>query len=121
MCPLVCVVMARLRIGGTWVGVLDVELETWNIAMLREEVAKRSNCNPDSINLICAGRILKDGDGQHNLAQSGIKNNAKILATRICAEEGESIKQEIMAEEERSRRLARVKYVLIDHPLNSFQ
>ncbi|XP_057753465.1 uncharacterized protein LOC130973082 [Arachis stenosperma] len=102
--------MEKLRIGGTWVGVLDVELDNWNIPMLRDEVAKRSNCNPHSINLICAGRILKDPDDPtHNLTQLGIKNNAKILSTRISVEEGQSIKNQIMAEEERSRRLSRLK------------
>ena len=77
--------------------------------MLREEVAKRSSYGPDSINLICAGKVLKDGDGNENLSQLGIKNNAKILASRICAQEGRS---EFMAEEERFTRLARVKWVL---------
>ncbi|XLR51617.1 hypothetical protein S83_002289 [Arachis hypogaea] len=102
--------MEKLRIGGTWVGVLDVELDNWNIPMLRDEVAKRSNCNPHSINLICAGRILKDPDDPtRNLTQLGIKNNAKILSTRISVEEGQSIKNQIMAEEERSRRLSRLK------------
>ncbi|XP_015932325.1 uncharacterized protein LOC107458616 [Arachis duranensis] len=102
--------MEKLRIGGTWVGVLDVELDNWNIPMLREEVAKRSNCNPHSINLICAGRILKDPDDPtRSLTQLGIKNNAKILSTRISVEEGQSIKNQIMAEEERSRRLSRLK------------
>ncbi|KAG4930090.1 hypothetical protein JHK82_047160 [Glycine max] len=96
-----------------WIGILEVELETWSIRMLREEVAKRSNCNPNSVNLICAGKILKDGDGQHNLTQLGIKNNAKILATRICVEQGKAIKQEIMAEEEHSHKLARVKAAAI--------
>ncbi|XP_061350791.1 uncharacterized protein LOC133295902 [Gastrolobium bilobum] len=111
--------MAKLKVGGTWAGVIEVELETWTIPMLREEVAKRSNCNADSINLICAGKILRDGDGdvdgddgvvaQQSLTQLGIKNNAKILATRICLEEGKSIKREIVAEEERSLRLSRIK------------
>ncbi|KAJ1385875.1 Ubiquitin-like domain superfamily [Sesbania bispinosa] len=94
--------MAKLKIGGTWAGVLEVDLDSWTIPLLREEVAKRSSCNPHSINLICGGKILKDSDGDHKLSQLGIKNNAKILATRICAEEGKSIKQEIMAEEERA-------------------
>ncbi|KAJ1436993.1 Ubiquitin-like domain superfamily [Sesbania bispinosa] len=98
--------MAKLKIAGTWSGVLEeVELEGWTIATLREEVAKRSNCAPHSINLICAGKILKNGDVTQNLAQLGIKNNSKILATR-----GSDQQQGIsfLAEEERSRRLARV-------------
>lgn len=97
--------MSKLRIGGTWAGVLEVELENWTVPMLREEIAKRSNCGPDSINLICAGKILKDGDGTEKLGQLGIKNNSKILASRVSAEEGKSL----MAEEERSSRLARIK------------
>ncbi|TYH57815.1 hypothetical protein ES332_D08G114900v1 [Gossypium tomentosum] len=102
--------MAKLRIAGTWVGVIDLELENWTVAMLREEVAKRSNAQrPDSINLISAGKVLKDGDGSQNLTQLGIRNNAKILATRVSVDEGKSLEQELMAEEERSRRLARVK------------
>ncbi|KAJ7979023.1 NEDD8 ultimate buster 1 [Quillaja saponaria] len=101
--------MAKLKIAGTWAGLLDVELEVWTIPMLREEVAKRSNCGPESINLICAGKVLKDGDGNEKLSQLGIKNNAKILASRVCAEEGKSLKEEMMAEEERFSRLARIK------------
>ena len=100
--------MAKLRIGGTWAGVIELELENWTVPMLRKEVAKRSNAgSPDSINLICAGKLLKDGS--ENLIQLGIKNNAKILASRVSVEEGSSLKHELLAEEERSRRLARVK------------
>ncbi|KAI9117613.1 hypothetical protein K1719_011779 [Acacia pycnantha] len=97
--------MAKLKIAGTWSGVLEVELETWTLPMLREEIATRSNIGVDSINLICAGKILKDGDGQEKLNQLGMKNNTRILANRICAEEGKVL----MAEEERTSRLARVK------------
>ncbi|KAL4303716.1 hypothetical protein GQ457_10G004210 [Hibiscus cannabinus] len=102
--------MAKLRIGGTWVGVIELELENWTVAMLRDEVAKRSNApRPDSISLISAGKVLKDGDGSQNLTQLGIRDNAKILASRVSVDEGKSLKQELMAEEERSRRLSRVK------------
>ncbi|MED6137294.1 hypothetical protein PIB30_063753 [Stylosanthes scabra] len=97
----------KVRVAGTWAGVLELELHNWNVAMLREEVAKRSNCNPNSINLISAGRILRDHDP--TLAQLGIKNNAKILSTRISPEEGLSIKNHIIAEDERSTRLSRLK------------
>ncbi|XP_044464617.1 NEDD8 ultimate buster 1 [Mangifera indica] len=101
--------MAKLKIAGTWVGVLEVELENWSIPMLREEVAKRSNMLPQNVNLICAGKVLKDGDGSENLSQLGIRNNAKILATRLSVEEGKSLKDELMAEEERSSRISRIK------------
>lgn len=79
--------------------------------MLREEVARRSNCLPGAINLICAGRLLKDSDGNPNpkLSELGVKNNAKILATRVNADEGKVIKEELMAEEQRSSRLSRLK------------
>ncbi|XP_021899173.1 NEDD8 ultimate buster 1 [Carica papaya] len=101
--------MAKLKVAGTWAGVLEIELEKWTVTMLREEVAKRSNVEPSAINLICAGRVLRDGDGAEKLSQLGIRNNAKILAVRVSSEEGKSLKDDLMAEEERTRRLARVK------------
>lgn len=104
--------MAKLKVAGTWAGVLEIELEKWTVTMLREEVAKRSNVEPSAINLICAGRVLRDGDGAEKLSQLGIRNNAKILAVRVSSEEGKSLKDDLMAEEERTRRLARVKSVL---------
>ncbi|WCJ29945.1 ubiquitin-associated (UBA)/TS-N domain-containing protein [Euphorbia peplus] len=99
--------MAKLKFAGTWVGVLEVELDSWSVPMLRDEVAKRSNMVLDSINLICAGKVLKDGT--ENLTELGIKNNSKVLVTRVSIEEGNSLKQELLADEERTRRLARVK------------
>ncbi|KAK9269249.1 hypothetical protein L1049_001019 [Liquidambar formosana] len=105
--------MAKLKIAGSWSGVLEVELGVWTIPMLREEVAKRSNCEPESINLICAGKVLKDGDGTQKLSELGVKNNGKILASRVSADEGKSLKEELMAEEERSGRLSRLKAAAI--------
>uniref|UniRef100_A0A2P2ILV0 Uncharacterized protein MANES_14G119700 n=1 Tax=Rhizophora mucronata TaxID=61149 RepID=A0A2P2ILV0_RHIMU len=101
--------MAKLKIAGTWAGVLEVELENWTVPMLREEVAKRSNMGTESINLICAGKVLRDGDGNEKLAQLGVKKNSKILATRVAVAEGKSVKEELMADEERNSRLARIK------------
>ncbi|KAK3213063.1 hypothetical protein Dsin_017769 [Dipteronia sinensis] len=97
--------MAKLKIAGTWSGDLQVELEQWTVPMLREEVAKQLSMPPETINLICAGKVLKDGDGSEKLSQLGIKNNSRILATRVSVDEGKSL----VAEEERSRRLTRVK------------
>ncbi|CAA7013273.1 unnamed protein product [Microthlaspi erraticum] len=99
--------MAKLKVAGTWGGLIEVELENWTLQMLRDEVAKRSGLDPDSIKLIFAGKILKDdGDNTQTLAQLGIKENSKILSSRAAApEEGKSI----LAEEERARRLSRVK------------
>ncbi|ESQ50280.1 hypothetical protein EUTSA_v10001944mg [Eutrema salsugineum] len=99
--------MAKLKVAGTWRGIIEIELENWTVTMLRDEVAKRSGLDPESIKLIFAGKILKDhGDGTQTLAQLGIKDTSKILSSRgAAAEEGKSI----MEEEERSRRLSRVK------------
>uniref|UniRef100_A0A0V0IFG1 Putative NEDD8 ultimate buster 1-like n=1 Tax=Solanum chacoense TaxID=4108 RepID=A0A0V0IFG1_SOLCH len=79
--------------------------------MLREEVAKRSGHGggPETINLICAGKLLKDGDGTEKLSQLGVRNNAKILASRVSVDQGKSVKEESLAEEERSTRLSRLK------------
>ncbi|XP_065850847.1 uncharacterized protein [Euphorbia lathyris] len=101
--------MAKLKFAGIWVGILEVELDNWSVPMLREEVAKRSNMAADSINLICAGKVLKDGDGTEKLSQLGMKNNSKVLVSRVSIEEGKSLKEELVADEERNRRLARVK------------
>ncbi|KEH37895.1 hypothetical protein MtrunA17_Chr2g0304541 [Medicago truncatula] len=99
--------MAKLKIAGTWSGVLEeVDLENWTISSLREEVAKRSNCdNPHFINLICAGRILKDDDKTLTLTQLGIKNNSKILATVTSPQQSQSL----VVEEQSSHRLARIR------------
>ncbi|KAL2500577.1 ubiquitin-associated (UBA)/TS-N domain-containing protein [Forsythia ovata] len=101
----------KLRIGGAWSGVLEVELDEWTVATLREEVAKKSGLvGPHCINLICAGRVLRDGDGTEKLSQLGVKNNAKILASKVSTDqEGNSLKEEFLAEEERSKRLSRLK------------
>ncbi|CAN7012228.1 hypothetical protein IGI04_012612 [Brassica rapa subsp. trilocularis] len=101
--------MMKLKVAGTWGGILEVDLENWTLTMLRNEVANRSGLDPESIKLICAGKILKADDGDDDpktLAQLGIKENSKILSSRGAAPgEGKAI----MAEEERSRRLSRLK------------
>ncbi|KAH0892049.1 hypothetical protein Bca4012_004959 [Brassica carinata] len=101
--------MTKLKVAGTWGGILEVELDSWTLTMLRDEVANRSGLDPESIKLICAGKILKADDGDDDpktLAQLGIKENSKILSSRGAApDEGKAI----MAEEERSRRLSRLK------------
>ncbi|XP_057494195.1 uncharacterized protein LOC130779465 isoform X2 [Actinidia eriantha] len=100
--------MAKLKIGGTWSGVLEVELENWTVPMLREEVARRSQCGEESTNLICAGKVLKDCDETQKLSQLGVKNNAKVLASRVLADQGQASKDELMAEDEQSIRLTRL-------------
>lgn len=112
--------MAKLKVAGTWAGVVEVELEQWTVPMLRAEVARRSNARPESINLISAGRVLRDGDGTESLSQLGIKNNSKILSSRVNVDQ----KQELLAEEERSNRLARIKsvplFIRFFFPRNSY-
>ena len=74
--------MTKLKVAGTWGGILEVELDNWTLTMLRDEVANRSGLDPESIKLICAGKILKADDGEDDpktLAQLGIKENSKIL------------------------------------------
>ncbi|XP_059285554.1 uncharacterized protein LOC132039029 isoform X1 [Lycium ferocissimum] len=106
---------SKLKIGGAWSGVLEVELEEWTVLMLRQEIAKRSGHDggPETINLICAGKLLKDGDGTEKLSQLGVRNNAKILASRVNVDQGKSVKEESLAEEERSSRLSRLKAAAI--------
>ncbi|KAK9098533.1 hypothetical protein Syun_025578 [Stephania yunnanensis] len=101
--------VAKLKVGGAYSGVLEVELEVWTVPMLREEVAKRSDCDPLLINLICGGKVLRDGEGDERLSHLGVKNNSKILATRVSAETIGAAERENIAEEERSRKLARIK------------
>ncbi|XP_073151110.1 uncharacterized protein [Henckelia pumila] len=104
--------LGKLRIGGAWSGVLEVELDDWTVAMLREELANRSNCGgPHSINLICGGKMLKDGDGSEKLSQLGVRNNGKIFASKVSSSDqvGKSQKDEFLAEEERANKLSRLK------------
>ncbi|XP_030468722.2 uncharacterized protein LOC115687340 [Syzygium oleosum] len=106
--------MAKLKVAGTWSGAIEVELDDWTVPMLRAEVARRSGLSPSSINLICGGKVLKDdagggGAAAAKLSELGVRGNAKILSTRVCVDQGKSLQEEAMAEDERSRRLARVK------------
>ncbi|KAF9679726.1 hypothetical protein SADUNF_Sadunf06G0044400 [Salix dunnii] len=103
--------MAKLKVAGTWAGVLEVEPENWTVLMLREEIAKRSNMGTESINLIFAGKVLKDftSEEKNSLSHLGIKNNSKILACRVSVEEGKTLKNELLVDDERNRRLARIK------------
>lgn len=100
----------KLRFLGSWKGVLELNLGEWTVPMLREEVAERSGCGafPQMINLIASGKVLKDGDGTEKLSQLGVKSNSKVMATRVSADQGK-LKQEFLEEEERCKRLSRLK------------
>ncbi|XP_038988957.1 NEDD8 ultimate buster 1 isoform X2 [Phoenix dactylifera] len=101
--------VARLRIAGAWSGVLEVELEAWTLPMLRAEVARRSGGSPDCINLICGGKVLKDGEEVRPLSQLGLKNNSKVLASVVSRDRGKALNEEAAAEAERSKKLARIR------------
>ncbi|CAI9094646.1 OLC1v1030421C1 [Oldenlandia corymbosa var. corymbosa] len=81
---------------------LELNLEEWKVPMLREEVAKQSGCSdgPQMINLTSSGKVLKDVDGTEKLSQLGLRNNCKVMATKISVDQGK-LKQECLAEEER--------------------
>ncbi|KAL9267001.1 hypothetical protein AKJ16_DCAP24221 [Drosera capensis] len=99
---------SKLKIAGTWAGVIDVELENWAVPMLREEVAKLSSTNPDSINLIYLGRVLRDGDGVEKLSQLGVRNNGKVLSCRINHDVGKKLVEEERLEESRKEEEGRI-------------
>ncbi|KAL9266341.1 NEDD8 ultimate buster 1-like protein [Drosera capensis] len=106
---------SQLRIAGTWAGTLTLDFTTTTVPMLRSEIGIRSNLEPDSINLIFAGRILRD-ENDKSLSELGVKNNAKVLATKVSKVEGKKVEEEgrrvemvRREEEERGKRLARLK------------
>ncbi|RYR21163.1 hypothetical protein Ahy_B03g066428 [Arachis hypogaea] len=106
--------MARLKIRGTWSGVLeDVTVDAWTVPKLREEVAMRANCSPDCINLTFAGMVLKDYDADaghvRNLASLGVKINSKIFASRISPQESDAFRRE----EELFSRLEEIRAVMM--------
>ncbi|KAI3884005.1 hypothetical protein MKX03_005280 [Papaver bracteatum] len=108
--------MAKLKIAGAWSGVLEIDLREWTVMMLREEIAKRSGSSllPNSINLICGGKVMKDDENQSRpkLSELGfVKKNSKILASRISASDNveEDPRTSFKKEEERATTLARIK------------
>ncbi|KAI4377184.1 hypothetical protein MLD38_014856 [Melastoma candidum] len=101
--------VSKLKVAGTWSGVIDADVDSMTVPMLRDEVARRSGCQASSINLICGGKVLRDGDGTECLSKLGVKNNSKVLASRACAEEGVALKEELASEEERESRLTRLR------------
>lgn len=103
--------MAKLKVAGAWSGALEVALDTWTVQMLRAEVARRANgCDPTRINLICGGKVLRDGDS--TLVQLGMKNNGKVLVTLMAdagkAKEIEEEAKKAKDEEEHAKKLTRI-------------
>lgn len=95
---------AKLRVAGAWSGQIQVPLHDWTVAHLRSHLASLSGFTHDSINLICAGKILKDGT-PGTLSQLGVNGNSKLLMTRVARQQASAF----VAEEERVARLARIK------------
>ncbi|XP_020589026.1 NEDD8 ultimate buster 1 isoform X2 [Phalaenopsis equestris] len=100
---------AKLKIAGTWTGVLEVQLESWTLPMLREDVARRSGGSPDCINLICSGKILKDDGSSQSLQQLGLRNNSKVLASATSPDSVKALKDEEAAQADRSSKLSRIR------------
>nr|GEU76858.1 hypothetical protein [Tanacetum cinerariifolium] len=75
--------------------------------LLKQQILSKidNNCSNDSINLICAGKVLKADDQEKKLVEFGVKNNSKILVTRVSLDHG----KELVAEEEKTNRLQRLK------------
>lgn len=104
---------AKLKIAGAWCGVLETDLEQWTIPFLKQQISNRLNCSIDSINLICSGKVLKDDKGTLKLSDLGVKNNSKILVTRVSPDQG----KQFFAEEEKTIRLQRLKFVFLFYVL----
>ena len=104
---------AKVKIAGLWTGTIDVNIQDWTLSMLRLEIARFSDSNPDSINLISSGRLLKPSRDDHDpkLCELGLKHNSKVMATKVSIDQGLSLQQQALAEEQRSSKLARLKYI----------
>lgn len=98
-------VAAHLRVAGAWSGQIEALLDTWTIADLRFHLSGLSGFAPESINLICAGKVLKD-QLPGTLRDVGISIKSKILMTRLAAHQQPTA---FLAEEERQARLTRIK------------
>ncbi|KAK1417205.1 hypothetical protein QVD17_26329 [Tagetes erecta] len=95
----------KLKIAGAWSGIIEAELNEWTVPLLKQQIATRLNCAIDSINLISAGKVLRHDSGSQKLIELGLKNNSKILVTRVSPDQG----KELIAEEEKSTRLQRLR------------
>ncbi|RZR90011.1 hypothetical protein BHM03_00017838 [Ensete ventricosum] len=100
---------AKVRIAGAWSGFIEVELEAWTLPILRQEVARRAGAEPDCVNLICGGKVLRDDSRAKPLGQLGLKNNAKVLATVVRGDRGKAINDQAASEAEHAKKLARIR------------
>ncbi|KAI5072601.1 hypothetical protein GOP47_0012707 [Adiantum capillus-veneris] len=96
---------AQLRVAGAWSGQIEALLDVWTIADLRSHLSVVSGFALETINLICAGKVLKD-QAPGTLRDVGITVKSKILVTRLAAHQQPTT---FLAEEERQARLTRIK------------
>ncbi|KAJ7541608.1 hypothetical protein O6H91_10G067200 [Diphasiastrum complanatum] len=98
-----------VKVAGAWSGTLEAPLDEWTVADLRGELSQRSGFPANSINLISAGKTLRDdgsaSSGGRSLRSLGLKDNCKLLMTRIGAEQAAPV----IVAKERADRLARIK------------
>lgn len=95
----------QLRVAGAWAGQIEAHLDVWTISDMRLHLSTISGFSVESINLICAGKVLKD-QTPGTLHNVGIGPKSKILMTRIAAHQQPTA---LLAEEERQARLTRIK------------
>ncbi|MCO5569930.1 hypothetical protein L7F22_023644 [Adiantum nelumboides] len=95
----------KLRVAGAWSGQIEALLDSWTIADLRSHLSGLSGFASESINLICAGKVLKD-QTPGTLRDVGISLKSKILLTRLATHQQPTT---FLAEEERQARLTRIK------------
>lgn len=110
----------KLKVSGLWSGVIEVDLGEWTVPMLRTELAKSSQCPPENLKVICAGKILKDESTDKNLRDIGLKANSRILISKVDVDQAKAINDELDAQNRLSRIKAAVDAMAKRHTDNSF-
>lgn len=110
----------KLKVSGLWSGVIEVDLGEWTVPMLRAELAKSSQCPPENLKVICAGKILKDESTDKNLRDIGLKANSRILISKVDVDQAKAINDELDAQNRLSRIKAAVDAMAKRHTDNSF-
>lgn len=113
-------VSAKLKVSGLWSGVIEVDLGEWTVPMLRAELAKSSQCPPENLKVICAGKILKDEFADKKLRDVGLKANSRILISKVYVEQAKAINDELDAQNRLARIKAAVDAMAKRHTDNSF-
>lgn len=112
---------AKLKVSGLWSGVIEVDLEEWTVPMLRAELAKSSQCPPENLKVICAGRVLKEEFADKKLRDVGLRVSSRILISKIDVDQAKAINDELDAQNRLARIKAAVDAMAKRHTDNSFQ